>query len=317
MAIFSQGSGVLDTGFEYKIPVDGNILPKNIPTCRLPPAVMEPVREVLKRMEHNNVIHPITEPTKWCSPMLVMRKKSGDVCLVVDFRELNKAVQRQTYQIPGLDDMLPLLKNSKLFCSLDGVSGYLQIPVHADSQILLTFGTPFGRYCFQRLPFGFVPLQSFIQMLISHVLSDLPCHICYQDDILIYAENEEEYDLRLRAILDRLCSVGLKLNKSRCMIYISELQFLGHRLSANGIAPSPDKVAALSTMPRPNTVDSLHSFLGMATCLGQCFVPNFSSMCQPLVKSTFTTSFQVDRICYSSILRCTGCHFKASDFGLL
>ena len=117
-------------------------------------------------------------------------------------------------------------------------------------------------------------------MLISQVLSDLPGHICYQDDILIYAEKEEEHDSRLRAILDRLRSVGLKLNKSKCTICVSELEFLGHRLSANGIAPSPDQVAALSTMPRPNTADSLRSFLGMATYLGQRFVPNFSSMCQ-------------------------------------
>ena len=98
MAIFSQDSGVLNTGFEYKIPADGNILPKNIPACYLPPVVMEPVHKELKHMEHNNVIHPITEPTKWCSPMLIMQKKSSDICLVVDFRELNKAVQRQTYQ---------------------------------------------------------------------------------------------------------------------------------------------------------------------------------------------------------------------------
>ena len=147
----------MNTGFEYKIPVDGKILPKNIPARRLPPAVMEPVREEMKRMEHNNVIRPITEPTKWCSPMLVTRK-SGDIRLVVDFRELNKSVQRQTYQIPQLDDMLPLLKNSKLFSSLDGVSGYLQIPVHAvsvdltgpsplfDDAVVLTAIDYFSRY---------------------------------------------------------------------------------------------------------------------------------------------------------------------------
>ena len=276
------GLGILNTSFEYKIPVDGNILPKNIPARRLLSAVMEPVREELKCMEHNNVICPITEPTKWCSPMLVTRKKSGDIRLVVDFRELNKSVQRQTYQIPRLDDMLPLLKNFKLFSSLDSVSGYLRIPVHADSQMLLTFGTPFGRYCFQRLPFGICSAPELYQMLLSQVLSDLLGHIYYQDDILIYAENEEEHDSRLCAILDRLRSVGLKLNKSKCTICVSELEFLGHRLSANGIASSLDKVAALSTMPRPNTADSLRSFLGMTTYLGQRFVPNFSSMCQPL-----------------------------------
>ena len=118
-------------------------------------------------MEQNSVIRPITETTKWCSPMLVTRKETGDIRLVVDFRQLNKAVQRQTYQIPRLDDMLPLLTNAKLFSSLDGVSGHLQIPVHADSQELLTFSTPFGRYCFQRLPFGICSAPELYQMLVS------------------------------------------------------------------------------------------------------------------------------------------------------
>ena len=244
-----------------------------------PSCVMEPVCEELKCMEHNNIICPITKPTKWCSPMLITWKKFSDIHLVVDFGSCIKPCSVK--RIKCLSS-LPLLKNSNLFSSLDGVSGYLQTPVHADSQMLLAFGTPFGHYCSQWLPFGICSTLKLYQMLISQVLSDLPGHICYQDDILIYAENEEEHDSWLHAILDRLRSVGLKLNKSKCKICISELKFLGHHLSANGIVPSPDKVAALSTMPRPNTVDSLHSFLGMATYLGQCFVPNFSSMCQPL-----------------------------------
>ena len=136
--------------------------------------------------------------------MLVTRKKTGDIRFVVDFRELSKAVQRQTYQIPRLDDMLPLLTNAKLFSSLDGVLGYLQIPVHADSRELLTSSTPFGRYCFQRLLFGICSAPELYQMLVSQLLGDLSGQTCYQDDILVYAENEGEHDIR--AVLDRLRS---------------------------------------------------------------------------------------------------------------
>ena len=158
-----SGLGVLTTGFEYKVPIDTDVVPKNIPTRRLPPALMESVRDELERMIKNQVIRPITEPTKWCSPMLVTRKKSGDIRLVVDFRELNKAVQRQTYPIPRLDDMLPLLKNAKFFSSLDGVSGYFQIPIHPESQQLLTFSTSLGRYCFQRLHSAYAQLLNCIK----------------------------------------------------------------------------------------------------------------------------------------------------------
>ena len=151
-------------------------------------------------MEQNNVIHPITAPTPWCSPMFITKKKSGDICLVIDCRELNKAVQRQMHPIPRLDDMLPLLKGAQVFSSLDGVSGYLQIPVHQDSQQLLTFSTPFGLFCFQRLPFGISSAPELYQMLMCQILGDLPGQICYQDDTLIFGWNEAEHDSQLRAV---------------------------------------------------------------------------------------------------------------------
>ena len=76
-----NGLGVLNTGFEYKIPVNNSVPPKNIPARRLPPAIMTQVRDELTRMEQNNVICPITAPTPWCSPMLITKKKSGDIRL--------------------------------------------------------------------------------------------------------------------------------------------------------------------------------------------------------------------------------------------
>ena len=82
------GLGVLNTGFEFIVPIDNTVPAKNVPARRLPPAVLEPVRAELKRMEQYSAIRPITEPTKWCSPMLVTRKKTGDIRLVVDFREI-------------------------------------------------------------------------------------------------------------------------------------------------------------------------------------------------------------------------------------
>ena len=118
--------------------------------------------------------------------------------------------------------------------------------------------------------------------MISDVLSGIPGLICYQDDILVYGENELQHHERLHNVLQRLKSVGLKLNRDKCKFAVNELEFLGHRISGKGISPSPEKVAALSDMPLPTSADSLRSFLGMAAYLGQRYVPNFSSLCQPL-----------------------------------
>lgn len=71
---------------------------------------------------------------------------SGDIRLVVDFRYLNTAILRQNFQIPRLDDLLPLLANATVFSTKDDVSSYLQIHIHVESQHLLTFSSTFGRF---------------------------------------------------------------------------------------------------------------------------------------------------------------------------
>ena len=145
--------------------------------------------------------------------------------------------------------MLPTLANAKIFSALDGTSGYHQIPLHSDSQELLIFSSPWGRWCFKRLPFGISSAIEVYQRAMSELLSELPGVICHQDDVLVYGSSKEEHDKRLHDVLEKFRSSGLKLNKSKCKIGVTELEFLGHLLSHRGIAPSPDKVSALKTMP--------------------------------------------------------------------
>jgi len=78
----------------------------------------------------------------------------------------------------------------------------------------------------------------------SIVLRDLLWVICLWnlDDIVIYARSPEELLERLRAVLDRLREVGLKAKPSKCELFRTEIKFLGHLVSADGINPMPDKL---------------------------------------------------------------------------
>lgn len=277
-----NGIGRLNIDYCYKPTITPDAIPKHFPARRLPPALTDQVKAELDNLLKQGIIKQISEPTPWCSSMMVVRKKSGNIRLVVDFRHLNKYIQRQHYQIPRLDDMLPLLANSYIYSTLDATSGYHQIPVHNESQHLFTFSTPFGRYCYQRLPFGINTASEIYQQIMNNVLDGINGVICYQDDVLVYGKNKSEHDQRLKEVLNRLKSVGLKLNKSKCKFGENKIEFLGHTISSEGISPSLDKVSALSTMNRPETKDALRSFLGMASYLGQRYVPHYSSLCKPL-----------------------------------
>jgi len=105
-------------------------------------------------MEAMGVIEKVSQPTPWCAGMLVVPKKSGSVRICVDLKHLNESVLREVHPIPKVDDTLAQMTGAKIFSKLDANSGFWQIPLAKQSKLLTTFVTPFGRYCFNKLPFG-------------------------------------------------------------------------------------------------------------------------------------------------------------------
>ena len=105
-------------------------------------------------MESFNVIEKVTRSTDWVSNIAVVEKSNGKLRLCLDPRKLNKAIKREHFQLPTVDDIMAKVPGAKIFSKLDARSGYWQIRAADESADLLTLNTPFGRYCFNRLPFG-------------------------------------------------------------------------------------------------------------------------------------------------------------------
>ena len=103
--------------------------------------------------------------------------------------------------LPSLEDIAPKLAESKVFSTLDAASGFCQIPIDEDSQLLTTFITPFRRYEFCRLPFGISSDSEIFQRKMSTLLGGLDGVEVIMDDMLVHGYNREEYDARLNAVL--------------------------------------------------------------------------------------------------------------------
>jgi len=230
------------------------------------------------------VIVKVTEPTEWCSPMVTVRKKNGQLRICTDFRQLNHAVERELFQIPTFEDITAMMQGATVFSLLDCSSGYWQLPVEKESQPLLTFTSPFGRFSYTRLPFGLKSAPEIFQRVMSQILSDLPGVTVYIDDILIFATSEGEHKHRLEAVLRRLEQEGITLNRDKCSIGMDSVEYLGHVLSSKGIEPSPKKTEAVINAPVPTSKEQLRSFLGLTTYVGQKFVPHYASIVEPLWK---------------------------------
>ncbi len=121
--------------------------------------LLEKVKGELERMEKLGVIRRVSEPTEWCTGMVVVPKANGKVRISFDLTQLNQSVHRERRPLPVVEQILAQLAGAKVFSKLDANSGFWQIPLSPASALLTTFFTPYGRYCFQRLPFGITSCQ--------------------------------------------------------------------------------------------------------------------------------------------------------------
>jgi hypothetical protein len=105
--------------------------------------------------------------------------------------------------------------------------------------------------------------------------------VVFIDDILIYSKNEEEHAQHLRIVLTCLREHQLYAKFSKCAFWLEEIQFLGHVLSANGIAVDPSKVKNILDCKPPTTVQQVRSFLGLAGYYRR-FILDFSKIVKPI-----------------------------------
>lgn len=248
---------------------------------RIPFPLQEKVQLQLNKLEKEGIIQKVTHPTDWCSPMVPVIKKNGDVRICVDFKKLNDSVKREHFVLPNLEDIAPDLKGASVFTKLDASSGFYQIPLDDASCELTTFITPTSRYCFRRVPFGITSAPEIFQRKMSELLCDLKGVKVIVDDILVYGRDMKDHDKNLSAVMQKIQSSGLKLNREKCMFRQGEVEYFGHSISKEGIQPSLDRVAAIQNMVPPTNVKELRRVVGMINYVGR-FIPNLANIIAPM-----------------------------------
>ena len=267
---------------EYTIKLKPNAQPVSLVTPRkVPLPLRKKVQEELQRMEELGVISPVEEPTPWCAGMVVVPKESGSVRICVDLKPLNESVLREVHPLPKVDTTLAQLAGARVFSKLDANSGFWQIPLDKQSRLLTTFITPFGRFCFSKLPFGISSAPEHFQRHMNDILQGLSGIVCHIDDVLVFGKDKEEHDARLHAALERIQAAGLTLNREKCRFHESRVTFLGHVIDCSGISPDPRKTIAISEMREPSSVTELRRFMGMVNQMNK-FSPNIANLSQPL-----------------------------------
>ena len=208
-----EGLGKLEG--DYKIVLQENARPYALSTPRrIAIPLLPKVKAELERMEEMGVVRRVSEPTNyWCVGMVVVPKPGGRVRICVDLSRLNESVCRERHPLPAVEQTLAQLAGARVFTKLDANSGFWQIPLAQESAPLTTFIRPFGRFCFNRLPFGITSVPKHFQRRMSEVLQDAEGAVCLMDDILIHGKSQEEHDWRLLEVFHRFKKAGITLNE--------------------------------------------------------------------------------------------------------
>ena len=264
-----KGLGTI-TG-EYHISLQDGAKPFAISTPRrIPLALMPRVKQELERMEAMGVITRVEQPTDWCAGIVIVPKPNGNLRICVDLTKFNESVRRERHILSSVDHVLAQLSGATVFTKLDANAGFWQIKLSEASSIYTTFITPFGRYCFKRLPFGITSVPEFFQKTMSAILANLDGVVCMIDDILIHGRSQ-----------DKLQQAGVTLNRDKCKFSTNCVQFLGQQVDSQGIRPDPKKVSAIQQMVPPTNVKELRRFMGMTNHLSK-FTPNLSETTKSL-----------------------------------
>ena len=126
----------------------------------------------------------------------------------VDLTRLNDSVCRERHPLPVVDQILAQLAGAKIFSKLDANSGFWQIPLSPESIPLTTFITPFGRFCFHRLPFGITSAPEHFQRRMSELLGDIEgVVVCMIDDVLVHGIQDSQRAQRSPLLSTLLTSV--------------------------------------------------------------------------------------------------------------
>ena len=247
----------------------------------LPPKQNEEVERQVKLLLESGMISP--SESAYSSPIVMVKKKDGSMRMCFDYRKLNDVTIKDAHPLPPINQSIDALSGAKYFCSLDLVSGYMQVPMDPDTKHRSAFCTRSGLYEWNVMSFGLTNAPATFQRLMEKTLSNLHWQICmvYLDDILIYGSSVEQVLDRLEVVLIRLREAGLKLKPKKCNLFRTEVLFLGYKISQNGIHTDPAKIKSVQEFPIPENVNGVRKFLGLTNYYRK-FVESYARTAYPL-----------------------------------
>ena len=225
--------------------------------------------------------------SNWSAPCVPVRKTDGSLRLCMDYRRLNMVTETEKFPMPNLTNCIYKANEMKFFTKIDLVKGYYQVTVDDESKPLTAFSTSNNHFQFKRLPFGLKNSGIAFQKMMQQILAPLKTSNIqvYIDDVLVMSSNFEEHLQDVQKVLVTLQNHGIKVKVKKCEFFKSQVSFLGHVLSSDGIRKSSEYTNKVKDYSKPSTVKELRKFLGLIN-FQRKFIEKCSEIAKPLTELT-------------------------------
>ncbi|KAL7302819.1 hypothetical protein TKK_0004857 [Trichogramma kaykai] len=263
-------------------------VPVNAKPYRFPQSLKEELERQLNEMIKSGIIEPSCSSYRsniFLVPKAPDSKGNKKYRLVVDFRQLNEKTEPDRYPLPNILDIIDHVGNAKYFSTLDLSSGFYQCMLKEEHRHKTAFSTAFGLFQFVKMPMGLSNSPATFQrgMDIAFKGQQQKDIFLYLDDAVVFSNTKEEHYAKLYNFLTRAREVNLKLQPEKCNFLKTEVVYLGHVLSEEGVRCDPRKLDAVRKFPTPRNVKQVRQFLGLAGYYRR-FIRNFANIAKPLTE---------------------------------
>jgi hypothetical protein len=256
--------------------------PKSFKTYNLTPEEQVELNKFLKENLDKGYIKPSQSPM--ASSFFFVKKKDGKLRPCQDYQYLDDWTIKNAYPLPLISEIMDKIKGAKFFTKFDVWWGYNNIRIKAEDQWKAAFKTNRGLFEPTVMFFGMCNSLATFQAMMDSIFSDMIEGrevIVYMDDILIFAENQEELQEWTKQVLQQLREHDLFLKPKKCEFNKSTMEYLGLIIQEGKLSMDPVKLSGIRDWPTPTSVKQVWGFIGFANFY-RWFIKKFSELVLPL-----------------------------------